>query len=429
MLRPVMWTAVALCLAGYVVVYATGLAPEPIRSDGFSYHVYLPSWFLFHDPTLAATAADCCGGQFPGYSGIARWPGTRRWVNPHPIGVAILQSPFFLAAHLLTRWSNLSPDGFTLYYQHAAGLSGLTWVMAGLATLGTLLRRYFTDGVVAATLMAMLLGTNLYHYATFDSSYSHPCSFFLCAAFLLLTDSWYRQRDRSVTLLIGVVAGLIVLTRHTNAIVLLAFPLYGVVDPAAVRGRLALLRTEWRAIARLTLVAALVVAPQLVMYYDATGQLLPNPYGALGFNFDAPRLGGVLFSVQKGVFFWSPVLVLACAGWVWIARVRHPARAFVLPVLMCLVIDTCVIASWWDWQFGGSYGHRAFVDVLPFFAVGFAGVCSWAAQTRPRRVAATGVVAILVGLSIFQMLHYWNGSLPYENTTWAQYVAIFGRLP
>jgi len=35
-----------------------------------------------------------------------------------------MQAPLFVVAHALTRWTNLSPDGFTLYYQHAAGLSG-----------------------------------------------------------------------------------------------------------------------------------------------------------------------------------------------------------------------------------------------------------------------------------------------------------------
>jgi hypothetical protein len=59
--------AAALCLAGYVFVYAGGRADNPIRSDGFSYYVYLPSWFLFHDTTLSAVARDCCGGVFPAY--------------------------------------------------------------------------------------------------------------------------------------------------------------------------------------------------------------------------------------------------------------------------------------------------------------------------------------------------------------------------
>src|SRR6476620_9723555 len=140
-------SAAVLCLAGYVFVYAAGKAAAPIRSDGFSYYVYLPSWFIYHDATLAAVARDCCGGEFPAYTAIIRWPGTRRWVDAHPIGVAIMQTPLFLVAHGLTRWTNLSADGFTLYYQHAAGLSGLAWTIVGLFILRRVLRRHFTDRV------------------------------------------------------------------------------------------------------------------------------------------------------------------------------------------------------------------------------------------------------------------------------------------
>jgi hypothetical protein len=213
-----------LCLIGYTFVYATGRADRPIRSDGFSYYVYLPSWFLFHDTTLSALARDCCGGVYPDYTAIIRWHTTRQWVNAHPIGVAVMQAPFFPVAHALTRWTNLSPDGFTLYYQHAAGLSGLLWMVAGMAVLSRTLRRHFSDGVTAATLATLLLGTNLYHYATFDSSYSHPYSFFLFAAFLDLTERWYTQPRVGISILLGGVAGLIVLTRHTNAAALLFFP-------------------------------------------------------------------------------------------------------------------------------------------------------------------------------------------------------------
>ena len=74
-----------LCVAGYVFVYATGRANPPVRSDGFSYYVYLPSWFIYGDSTLAAVARDCCGGEFDPVTAIIRWPDTRQWVNAHPI--------------------------------------------------------------------------------------------------------------------------------------------------------------------------------------------------------------------------------------------------------------------------------------------------------------------------------------------------------
>jgi hypothetical protein len=420
--------AAVLSIAGYAFVYGTGRASQPIRSDGFSYYVYLPSWFIFHDPSLSATARDCCGGEFPKFTAIVRWPGTRRWVNAHPVGVAVMQAPMFLGGHALTRWTNLSPDGFTLYYQHASGLSGTLWIVAGLWVLRGLLRRHFSDGITAVTLATLLLGTNLYHYATFDSSYSHPYSFFLFAALLDLTERWWQRPSTRLSVLVGLVAGLIVLVRHTNVLFLLVFPLYGVAGWPSVRARLVTASAHVPRLATAAAVAALVVAPQLAIYYGATGQILVSSYGDLGFNWGSPQVAGVLFSVQKGLFFWSPLLVAACAGLLLLLRSSNGARAFVIPGLLFLALDTYVIASWWDWQFGGSYGHRGFVDALPLFALGLAAFYTWAAARPIRRAVTTLAVACAVSLSVFQMMQYWNGVLPFSDLTWDQYRGIFLRL-
>jgi hypothetical protein len=425
------WTlaaAAVLCLAGYVFVYAGGRAGPPIRSDGFSYYVYLPSWFIFHDPSLTATARDCCGGEFPAYTAIIRWPGTRRWVNAHPIGVAVMQSPFFAVAHALTKWTNLSADGFTLYYQHAAGLAGLFWTLAGLVVLRRVLLRHFTDRVTAATLLTILLGTNLYHYATFDSSYSHAYSFFLFSLFIDLTERWHDTRDWTRTVSIGVAAGLITLTRHTNLLFLVCLPLFGVTDAASFRSRLRQLRDDWRMLLAMLAVGLAIVMPQLAIYYRATGQAIVSSYGSLGFDFANPRIYGVLFSVQKGLFFWSPLLLLACAGLAWLWRSGHQARAFVPGGMAFLVLNTYLIASWWDWQFGGSFGHRGFTDSLPVFAIGLAGLYTWSARRTTTAAIVACVASVAVALSVFQMLQYWAGVLPFSDTTWDQYRAVFLRM-
>ena len=136
----------------------------------------------------------------------------------------------------------------------------------------------------------------------------------------------------------------------------------------------------------------------------------------------------MLLSVQKGLFFWSPLLLLAVAGLVMLARSANGARAFVVPGALFLLLDTYIIASWWDWQFGGSYGHRGFVDALPIFALGLAAFYTWAAAARSRRTVVTMVVVSVVSLSIFQMLQYWNGVLPFSDLTWDQYRATFLRV-
>jgi hypothetical protein len=331
----------------------------------------------------------------------------------------------FGVAHALTRWTNLSADGFTMYYQHGAGLSGMLWILAGLVVLRGVVRRHFSDAVTAATLLTILLGTNLYHHATFDSSYSHPYSFFLFAAFLGLTEIWHAQPRRWTSILLGVVAGLIVLTRHTNVLFLLFFPLYGVWSAETFRARLAVLRREARLVAVMGIVAAVVVIPQLAIYYQATGSPIISSYGSLGFNFGSPRIVGVLFSVQKGLFFWSPLLLPACAGLFGLARSSHSARAFVLPAVLFLAANTYVIASWWDWQFGASFGHRAFVDALPVFAIGLAAFFEWSGRNPARWRVVTSVVVIAIALNLFQMLQYWNGVLPFSDTTWDQYRGVF----
>jgi hypothetical protein len=402
--------AAIACLCGYVYAYTAGRAGTPIRSDAFSYYVYLPAWALHHDLSLAAVADDCCGGEFPAWTAIIRWPLTRHWVDAHPIGEAILIAPFFALAHALTRWTNLSPDGFTPYYQHGAGLAGLFYVVAGLWFVRRLLNRHFDPGVVTATLATLLLGTSLFHYATFDSVWSHAFSFALCSALLERLDAW-QQGDWRADVTIGVLSGLLVLVRHTNAVI-----------PLCLVGALGIRNP--RVLVTAALVAALVVLPQLWIYHAATGHWLVSSYGDLGFTFASPHIGGVLVSPRKGLFFWAPVLLLAVAGF---ALLPSSLRRWRVPALAAIAINTYVIASWWDWQFGASYGHRGFVDVYPLFALGLAAAFARVAVVPRLRAVTTTLVVMLCALSVFQMLQYWHGVLPMADLTWRQYQDVFLR--
>ena len=403
--------AAIACLCGYVYAYTAGRAGTPIRSDAFSYYVYLPAWALYHDPSLQAVAADCCGGQFPAWTAIVRWPLTQRWVDAHPIGEAILIAPFFALAHALTRWTNFSPDGFSPYYQHGAGLAGLCYVLVGLWFLRRLLDRHVSPGVTAASLCTLLLGTSLFHYATFDSVWSHAFSFALCSALLERLDAWQAASDWRADVAIGVLTGLLVLTRHTNGVI----PICLLATPGVRNVRL---------LVTVGIVATLIVLPQLWMYHEATHHWIVSSYGDLGFTFSSPHIAGVLVSPRKGLFFWAPVLLLATAGF---ARMPPSLRRWRIAAIAAIVVNTYVIASWWDWQFGASYGHRGFVDVYPLFALGLAAAFARIAAAPRLRVLTTALVTLLCALSVFQMLQYWHGVLPMADITWRQYQDVFLR--
>jgi hypothetical protein len=428
LLRHFVAATAIIALIAYAGLFGSLGGAAPIKSDGYSYYVYLPSWFIYKDASLEALANDWYGGTYPSFTGLRRWPSTGRWLNLHPIGTAILEAPFFVASDLLTQWSNLPRDGFSLYYQHGAGLAGLAYFVAGLAVLRRILMSHFSGGVVLATLVCMTWGTNLFHYGVFEGTFSHAFAFFEICAWLWMVEQWWSTPTLSRSLTLGLVAALIVLTRHTDAIFLLVLPLFGVANGHDLRARLASMWDRRQSVAVAMCAGAFILIPQLALYKWTTGSWIVNAYDthstSVGFQFGSPHLVEVLFSTQKGLFFWSPVLLLAMAG---VVVGRGWVRGLKLAAIVVLGIQTYLVASWSEWQFGASYGHRAFTDGLgllaPFLAALFERV---AAEQRLRRVVAIGATAAVL-LSIAQMYQYWIGILPLANTTWSQYRMLFLR--
>jgi hypothetical protein len=429
--RHVVWVIGVLAVCAYVAIYAIPLADNPVRSDGQNYFVYLPSWVIYGDTTLEEAANHRFGGTFPAGSAVTRWPVTGRWVNPHQMGVAVLLLPLYLAGHVLTVLTGFPREGWSFFYRHAAGLGGPLYLMLGLFVLKRLLDRLVSPAVALATILTLTFGTNLFHYATFDSLWSHVYSFSLIACFLYLVEDWERRPTSGRAAVLGAVLGLIVLVRHANASMLLFLPLFGLVDVASVRARPRELLARAPQVAVLALTMGVVVSPQLALYKASTGAFFVDPYlnlipksGVPEFDFLHPHLAGVLVGVRKGLFFWSPALLLGVAGFF---TMRGRLRDFRLPSIAVIALSTLLIASWWDWQFGGSYGHRGFTDLLAMFALPLAALYDRAAGRPAIRTAVTVFAGLAVTLSIIQMLQYWAGIIPFSDVTWDQYRAFFLR--
>jgi hypothetical protein len=425
-LRHFVAATAVVALTAYFTLYGGLGGRAPIQSDGYSYYVYLPSWFIYKDFSLDALANEWYGGTYPSFTGLRRWPATGHWMNLHPIGTALLEAPFFIAADALSWWSNMPRDGFSLYYEHAAGLAGLAYFIAGIALLRRILTRHFSEGVALATLVCVVWGTNLFHYGVFDATFSHAFAFFEIALWLWLVEAWWDRATNAQSVALGLTAALIVLTRHTNAIVLLVLPLFGVASWSDVRTRMDEVWNRRGFLAIAVVAGAIAMLPQVALYRWTTGSWIVNAYdthaGSVGFQFRSPHVLQVLFSTQKGLFFWSPVLLLAVAGLIvgrgWIRGLRAAA-------IVVFATQIYLVASWSEWQFGASYGHRAFTDGLALTAPFLAACFERVAVRHPLRpiVAVAATAAVL--LSIAQMIQYWSGILPYADTTWAQYRALF----
>ncbi|MBN2370443.1 MAG: hypothetical protein JXO72_08145, partial [Vicinamibacteria bacterium] len=125
--------------------------------------------------------------------------------------------------------------------------------------------------------------------------------------------------------------------------------------------------------------AALVAfSPQMIAWKLLYGQFLwiPRSYGGLlgrgagqWFNPRSPRALDVLLSADRGLFTWTPVMLLLSVGLLLAIR-RHRILASV--GLLVFAATTWVNGSLSDWQSSDSFGARRFDLVIPFLALGLA---------------------------------------------------------
>jgi hypothetical protein len=415
-----------LALATTAWIYSAGLTyygEGPIRSDGEGYYVYLPAVLLDHDLTLRRTAERSFGGD-PAYIQGVRWaqttvplgyPGQHQYLDQYGIGEAVLISPFFVLGWGLAIVMHQPRDGFSWPFQAAASAAGLVYMLLGLALVVSILIRWFSRRTVVITLIALTFGAAVFDYGTSETTMSHAYSFFAIALVVRLALS-VQQRPRLVnSIAFGASLGLVGLIRATNLTILLFCLLIGIArwSDLGKRGRALLTHLDLLAIG--TVVFLLVLLPQSAYWYRITGAWITNPYRGPGEGLDLlhPHLIGVLFSVRKGLFFWTPLLLLSVIG---IPFLRRTARPLFIPTVVYLPIAIWVVSSWSIWWYGGSFGMRALIDEIPVFALGLAALIETTRSLFARRVVMT-MIALTTLIAVQGLLGYWLKTIPIDHAT------------
>ena len=413
-----------LALLAYALVYINKYSVFPIRSDGEGYYAYLPSYLIYRDPAMTHVA-EKEHKQDARLFGMHRISSTGYFLDKYPIGEAVLLLPFFLLGHGLSLIFGYPANGYSFFYQHTAGLAGLFYMVFGLFFLKKTLKRYFSDKIMLVTLFAIVFGTNLFHYGTYDSIFSHAFSFFLFSAFVFLIPEWYlHPSSYKNSILLGIIGGLIPLVRIPNGLVLLFLPLYGI-NVTGIKGRFTFFIRNIKPVLVICTVALLVFLPQLFIWKYITNQWIIMPYVHEGFDFLSPHIFDVLFSVRKGLFFWSPILVFSIAGLLFLPK---KSREFFIPLVCFLPLNLYIISSWGTWWYGGSFGHRGFVESYALLALPMAAFYDKVLSNKHKLVkySVMTLTVFFTALSLLTMVQYWRGEIPYDKTTWAVYSkAIF----
>ncbi len=288
------------------------------------------------------------------------------------LALSLAQAPLY--------WLALYAPGLGML-QTVSLLNAAVTAVTGLLLFMFIRRLGFPQAV--AVIAALLFGTATISFIYAKYLFSEPLAglFLLLAAYMLFA---YRQEAglRHV-ILAGLAAGLAVLTRANNLFLL---PVYGLYllwilwdsrpSPRAA-GETSREPTglgRWLVGLALPLAvfgAAVGVVGLGLLGYNAlrSGNPLQTGYDLTLFSPNILLgLYKLLFSPLRGLFIYSPLLLLSLPGW-WLLQRRRPAEAW---LMAGLVLVTVGLFSAWSSGEGLSWGSRFLVPVVPFLVISLA---------------------------------------------------------
>jgi hypothetical protein len=278
------------------------------------------------------------------------------------------------------------------------GAVGVLFVAGAVLLMYRLLGSVAPPAIAAGATAVFAFGTTMWTVASMAFFQQGPVVFFECLGL-----NGLFSRHRLAPALAGLGFGTATFVRPTAAIPLVLVGLFYLVDDRRAAG--------WYALGAAA--PLLVLALQNRVVWESW---LSGGYSQTRVGFDAPwpsTIWRVTFGWWRGIFVYSPVLLLGIAGAILAAR--RP-RGFVERRL--IVVGTSSLAAilfisrWTEWHGGiNQFGYRLLLEVVPFLVV--LGVYAVTSVDRLRPLAV-----LLGGLSILTMTwgaapspNGWDGKL------------------
>ncbi|MGI8857045.1 MAG: ArnT family glycosyltransferase [Thermomicrobiales bacterium] len=416
------WSRVDRGLAVLVILNLCSLplvAHRMTASDAIEYYVYDRSVYFDHDLNFTN---DYQGFYDRNSNGLAQFKEgfidkrnpAGNAINNGPCGSAILWAPFFVAGDIAARTLHgvgftVATDGYSLPYIWAVSLGAA--IYAGIALALTYwLARQITDRLAAFWASLIIwLGTPALFYSHLAPTYAHATSWFAVAAFLAV---WYRSRERRawpMWVALGALGGLVAMIREQDAVFLLVPAIDEAlrVLPGARHPNRAWMSDLMRTLCGglvMGVCAIIAFIPQLLVYKRLNGNFRPSSEVSDKLHWNAPNALRVLFDPAHGLFFWTPILLLAAFGiCLLMRRDLRLGIALASGFLMTLYLN----GAFQTWTTAGAFGARRFIVCSPLFAVGLAEVfCRFGEQRGQIGPVARRWVPVLAALVIL-----WNCGL------------------
>jgi hypothetical protein len=386
-----------------------------IRGDGLGYYAWLRSLMIDGDWSFDNEFDEHnplhCGAPNE-HARTALGRRTNRW----SIGPACVWAVTVVPGHVVIRglqrfgfpWA---ADGYTLPYQLLVGLTSLLVSLGGLVLVYRICRRYARPVPAALAAALLTLGSTIVYYSSVEVSMAHGLGTAALAALVWYWLETYGSEKGVRWLLLGGLVGSAVLIRWQLA----TFAMLPAGE-ALLECRRSW-RTPWRPLLLLTLAglaAAVAFAPQMVGWHYVHGHWLQPPL-RLAHNWLSPRLWDVLGSENRGLFYWTPITLLACVGFLWYFRPRpaplpagSAAGAPLALLAASFLVQVHALASirGVGVYLGSSYGFRQLTEALVVAAPGLALLLDRAGPRLYRCLCVVGCVLVLWNLALICQYRY-----------------------
>lgn len=398
-----------------------GFRTDVLGGDARGYYAWLPAVFI-HDSLDFSQVLEqqkkIHGEHFQGHY-YSEYNGIK--INKYTAGAAFLLLPFFLLAMLLSCIFGFPVDGYSIFFQYGIVAGGILYALLGLYFSFKLLQAMGFEKRTSATgILIFLLGTNLFYYSFLHPGMSHVYSFSMAAMFMYF--SWRVMQELKMTdiFLASIAFGLSLFIRPFNVFLILLLPFLAGSAKVFATATGEIFKKPVKLLLAL-LPALIIMGIQVLLYYLQTGQLWIWSYPGEGFNFDEPRIIDVLFSYRKGLFVYTPLLLLSVIGLVPLFR-RNIFRG--INALLFLIVLTYFISCWWNWFYGDSFGMRPYIDYYALFIILFAYLHS-AAGKAIKNYLIMPLLFLLMILNLIQSYQYHNGIIHHDAMSKEKYWYVF----
>jgi hypothetical protein len=381
-----------------------------IRSDGRGYYAYLPSFFLYSDPSFTkSTEAEKrvteANDQFYLFK-----DSKGKIHNKYFPGIAVLQAPFFAMACVTSFVLGQENNGYSDIFQFFFLLGSLFYALIGIFLFYKSLKLLFPEHekIIPWLIPIFYLASPLWFYAIVTPSFTHQYSFSLFGLFAFLALQIKNRSSSRLLLYFGFVTGLIVLVRPTNILVVLMLPF--------LMGSSKKLSAVWKELIPdsgrkiwIALAGFLSVIFFLFLIWRwQSGEWLVWSYKGEGFNWLHPHFWANLFSFRIGLFAHTPMLLLTLLGSYYLYTKNKFQFIF---WWIYFLLNMYVISAWWCWDYESTFGNRPntehlFFLVLPIF---------YLFEKHRKWVWALLIFFSLVNLYRFQQ--YTSGAYPIQRFT------------